>query len=117
VNPPPPGQLLSLGVGIPNSGIPNPPAPSIAPPGPFIPTTSPSDAQRDFELVTHYMFYDNLSFNRLKDILISPSDFLPRRPGGMSSNASALRRRDLCGMVKASDIRTSSKSWRGRPRN
>jgi hypothetical protein len=79
VNPPatPPGQLPSLGVGIPNSGIPNqPPSPSIAPPTPLTPTTSQSDAQRDFELVTHYMFYDNLSFNRLKDILISPSEFL-----------------------------------------
>jgi hypothetical protein len=34
------------------------------------------DQQRDFELVTHYMFYEKLAFGYLHDILISPSDFL-----------------------------------------
>ena len=29
-----------------------------------------------FELVTHYRFYDRISFGKLRDILISPNDFL-----------------------------------------
>jgi hypothetical protein len=40
------------------------------------PPASPSDTQRTFELVTHYRFYDRISFGKLRDILISPNDFL-----------------------------------------
>ena len=39
------------------------------------PVTQPN-AQRMFELVTHYRFYDRISFGKLRDILISPNDFL-----------------------------------------
>ncbi len=39
------------------------------------PAIQPS-AQRMFELVTHYRFYDRISFGKLRDILISPNDFL-----------------------------------------
>jgi len=35
-----------------------------------------ADRQRTFELVTHYQFYDRISFGKLQDILISPNDFL-----------------------------------------
>jgi hypothetical protein len=44
-------------------------------PGPR-PALSPADRQRAFELVTHYRFYDRVSFRKLRDILISPNDFL-----------------------------------------
>ncbi len=39
-------------------------------------SSNQADAQRDFELVSHYRFYHNISFGYLKDILISPADFL-----------------------------------------
>lgn len=39
-------------------------------------SAAPLDAQRTFELVTHYRFYDRISFGKLRDILISPNDFL-----------------------------------------
>jgi hypothetical protein len=64
---------------LPGGGLPNPPAPSagsLPAPVPVTSTTSQSDAQRDFELVTHYMFYDKISFDRIQNILISPSEFL-----------------------------------------
>jgi hypothetical protein len=43
------------------------------------PSTLPAilpNAQRTFELVYHYRFYDRISFGKLRDILISPNDFL-----------------------------------------
>jgi hypothetical protein len=49
------------------------PGNAVTPGGP--PVTLPS-AQRMFELVTHYRFYDRISFGKLRDILISPNDFL-----------------------------------------
>jgi hypothetical protein len=49
------------------------PGNTVTPGGP--PVTLPS-AQRMFEFVTHYRFYDRISFGKLRDILISPNDFL-----------------------------------------
>jgi hypothetical protein len=40
------------------------------------PGVAPLAAQRTFELVSHYRFYDRISFGMLRDILISPNDFL-----------------------------------------
>ena len=40
------------------------------------PPANLASAQRTFELVTHYRFYDRISFGKLRDILISPNDFL-----------------------------------------
>ena len=45
----------------------------VTPGGP--PVIQPS-TQRMFEFVTHYRFYDRISFGKLHDILISPNDFL-----------------------------------------
>lgn len=36
----------------------------------------PASAQRDFELVSHYRFYQGLTFNQLSGLIISPPEFL-----------------------------------------
>jgi hypothetical protein len=40
------------------------------------PSAAQLSAQRTFELVSHYRFYDRISLGMLRDILISPNDFL-----------------------------------------
>jgi hypothetical protein len=56
------------------------PKPEVSKGGPILPSAQPAlsaiDRARAFELVTHYRFYDRISLRKLRDILISPSDFL-----------------------------------------
>jgi hypothetical protein len=81
----PPESIAPQG-GAPGKSAPAAPAPQPAPGGavvqggailPGAPAAlSPIDRQHAFELVTSYRFYDRLSRGKLKDILISPNDFL-----------------------------------------
>jgi hypothetical protein len=73
----PPGGAGSPAVspGTPLPGMSTAPTPALLP---LVQRTSATlvEQQRDFELVSHYRFYDQISFGLLKDILISPSEFL-----------------------------------------
>ena len=43
---------------------------------PIVQQPLPASAQRDFELVSHYRFYQGLTFNQLSGLIISPPEFL-----------------------------------------